>query len=70
MYIRILIATIAFGMGIDCKDVKTVIHYGPSYNCETYLQESGRAGEKRNTSKDQCKSVIRSVLQYNDETLS
>lgn len=68
--IRILIATIAYGMGIDCKDVKTVIHYGPSYNCETYLQESGRAGDKRNTSKDQCKSVIRSVLQYNDETLS
>ena len=70
MYIRILIATIAYGMGIGCKDVKTVIHYGPSCNCETYLQESGRAGEKRNTSKDQCKSVIRSVLQYNDETLS
>lgn len=30
--IRVLIATIAYGMGIDCKDVKVVIHYGPSKN--------------------------------------
>ena len=39
--IHVLIATIAYGMGIDCKDVKTVLHYGPAYNCETYQQESG-----------------------------
>ena len=31
---RVLIATIAYGMGIDCKDVKVVIHYGPSKNLE------------------------------------
>lgn len=53
--IRVLIATIAYGVGVDCKDVKTVIHYGPSYNCETYLQESGKAGRK---GQDQRKSVI------------
>ena len=41
--VRVLIATIAYGMDIDCKNVKTVLHYGPSYNLETYLQESGRA---------------------------
>lgn len=40
--VRVLIATITYGMGIDCKNVKTVLHYGPSYNLETYLQESGR----------------------------
>ena len=37
--IRVLIATIAYGMGIDCKDVKSVFFYGPSYNCETSLQK-------------------------------
>ena len=42
--VRVLLATIAYGMGIDCKDVKVVLHYGSSYNLETYLQESGRAG--------------------------
>lgn len=53
--IRVLIATIAYGMGIDCKDVKVVIHYGPSYNLETYMQESGRAGR---ASTEVCKSVL------------
>lgn len=56
---RVLIATIAYGMGIDCKDVKVVIHYGPSKNLEAYMQESGRAGR---TSSEMCKSVLYSSL--------
>ena len=42
--VRLLIATIAFGMGVDCKGVKRIIHYGPSKNLESYVQETGRAG--------------------------
>lgn len=42
--VRILIATIAFGMGVDCKGVTQVIHFGPSKNIESYTQETGRAG--------------------------
>ena len=42
--IRLLIATIAFGMGVDCKGVHRVIHYGPAKNVESYIQETGRAG--------------------------
>ena len=42
--VRVLIATIAFGMGIDCKAVRRVIHFGPSKNIESYAQETGRAG--------------------------
>ena len=42
--LRVLVATIAFGVGVDCKGVYRVIHFGPSKNIEAYIQETGRAG--------------------------
>ena len=39
-----VICTIAFGMGIDCVYVRQVIHWGPSSDIESYVQECGRAG--------------------------
>lgn len=43
-HLRILIATIAFGMGVNCQGVQRVIHFGPSKIIEAYMQESGRCG--------------------------
>ena len=42
--IRVLMATIAFGMGVNCQAVSRVIHFAPSKNIESYAQETGRAG--------------------------
>ncbi|KAL5500654.1 hypothetical protein EMCRGX_G012248 [Ephydatia muelleri] len=42
--LRIVVCTIAFGMGIDCAGVNQVIHWRPSADVESYMQECGRAG--------------------------
>uniref|UniRef100_A0A1X7UF77 DNA 3'-5' helicase n=1 Tax=Amphimedon queenslandica TaxID=400682 RepID=A0A1X7UF77_AMPQE len=42
--LRIVLATTAFGMGVDVADVRVIYHWHPPSSLEQYVQESGRAG--------------------------
>lgn len=42
--LRIIFATVAFGIGLDIKNIRQVIHIGVPYTMEEYFQEAGRAG--------------------------
>ena len=60
--ISIIVATSAFGMGVDKKDIKLVVHYDISDSLENYIQESGRAGRDTSLQAD-C------YVLYNDSDL-
>lgn len=61
--VRIMVATSAFGMGVDKSDVGLVIHFEISDSLENYVQEAGRAGRDQNIEAD-C------YVLFNEEDLS
>ena len=57
-HVRVMVATNAFGIGIDKNDVRLVIHNHLPFSLEAYFQEAGRAGRDR--------KLAYSILLYND----
>lgn len=60
---QVMVATSAFGMGVDKKDVGMVVHFEISDSLENYIQEAGRAGRDENLDAD-C------FVLFNEEDLS
>ena len=48
--LRLVIATSAFSMRVDCPDIHDVVHFGPATSVIQYVQESGRAGRNGESS--------------------
>ena len=42
--LMVVIATVAFGMGLDSPNIRRIIHWGAPADIESYIQETGRAG--------------------------
>ena len=61
--VQVMVATSAFGMGVDKKDVGLVVHFEISDSLENYVQEAGRAGRDENITAE-C------FVLYNEEDLS
>lgn len=50
--VRLIVATSAFGMGVDKKDIGLIVHYDISDSLENYIQEAGRAGRDADIQAD------------------
>ena len=52
---RVVICTSTLGCGVDCSDIKFVLHFGPPHNLIDYVQHIGRAGR---ASEADCHAVL------------
>ena len=67
--VKVMVATNAFGLGVNIPDIRRVIHHSPSIGLDEYIQEAGRAG--RDGKKSRCVLFYtKSDFDRNKRTLS
>jgi len=72
--LRVIIATNAFGLGVDCSDITRIIHWGPPSTLEELAQETGRAGRNGSLSeailfyKKAGKHISKSMKRYGESS--
>lgn len=74
--LRVIVATSAFGLGVDCPDISRVISWGPPNMLEDLVQESGRAGRNGEAAeailyyRNPGKNVTKEMRHYGENTRS
>ena len=57
--LQVVVATIAFGLGVNKSNVRLIVHVGVSRSIEAWVQETGRAGRDNNLAKNASRSYVR-----------
>ena len=65
----VIVATIAFGMGLDCPNVCRIIQWGPPEDLETFVQETGRAGRDGLPTTAKLFSAVRDSARHVDDKM-
>lgn len=67
--LRVVVATIAFGTGLDCPNVRHVVHWGLPPDIESYIQETGRAGRDGLISTVELYSDVKECAMFTTESM-
>ena len=63
-HIQVIIATVAFGMGLDCPDVRIIIHWAPPDDVESYFKRLGEQVEMAILLQQSCATMPKTLQEH------